>query len=177
MKPLSFIIITYNRPADMLELLQNILQLDEADNLIQEVIIVNNASTTDYSEVKNLANSVKDINVKYIEATENLGVARGRNFALTQSTAPILILLDDDSVLQNIDALINLLEEFKIENTQRRKGIVSFKVLYYDTLEMQINALPHKSYNEYKDKHLFETYYYAGGAHAIKREVLDKVGN
>lgn len=178
MKPLAFIIITYNRPADMFELLENIRDLNEAKDLLQEVIIVNNASTEDYSAVKKLANSISNIEIKYIESKENLGVARGRNFAVTQSLAPILILLDDDAVLQNKDALINLVKEFETaSNTQRTKAIVSFKVLYYDTLEMQKNALPHKKYEKYKDKHYFETYYYAGGAHAIKREVLDIVGN
>ena len=54
MKPLSFIIITYNRPADMFELLQNISSLDRAVDLLEEVIVVNNASTEDYSAVKKI---------------------------------------------------------------------------------------------------------------------------
>jgi hypothetical protein len=41
---------------------------------------------------------------------------------------------------------------------------------------MQQNALPHKRFNEYKDKSFFETYYYAGGAHAVKREVIENLG-
>ena len=76
-------------------------------------------------------------------------------------------MLDDDAVLQNKDCLYNLLGEFDSANTYRKKAIVSFKVLYFDTLKMQKNALPHKHYDEYKDKSFFETYYYAGGAHAI----------
>jgi GT2 family glycosyltransferase len=86
-------------------------------------------------------------------------------------------MLDDDAVLQNKDALVNLLKEYETSNTEKPKAIVSFKVLYYDTLEMQINAFPHKNFKKYKDKHFFETYYYAGGAHAIKREALEKVGS
>lgn len=160
----------------MLELLQNIIQLQQADKLLEEIIIVNNASTVDYSEVKIFVSGISNIKVNYIDSNKNLGVAKGRNYAISLSRAPILILLDDDAVLQNTDALINLVTEFETINTKRPKAIVSFKVLYYDTLEMQKNALPHKRYNEYKDKNFFETYYYAGGAHAIKREVLEKVG-
>jgi glycosyltransferase involved in cell wall biosynthesis len=52
MKPISFIIITYNRANDTLELLQNISSLNSAATLLQDVILVNNASTDDYSEVK-----------------------------------------------------------------------------------------------------------------------------
>jgi GT2 family glycosyltransferase len=181
LKPLSFIIITYNRPDDALALLQNIAGLDDADILLQEIILVNNRSSASYSKVEDYIKSQPSFPFKYIEAPDNLGVAKGRNFALRFATAPILILLDDDSVLQNKDALKQTLQAFEEKpvgypDIQRETAIVSFKVLYYDTLEMQKNGLPHKKYNKYKDKHSFYTYYYAGGAHAIKREVLEQIG-
>jgi GT2 family glycosyltransferase len=160
----------------MLELLQNISSLDKAVDLLEEVIIVNNASTDDYTSVKNFINSTTDLPFKYFDAPENLGVAKGRNYALQKGKAPIIIMLDDDAVLQNQVCLINLLKEFETSNTEKPKAIVSFKILYYDTLEMQKNGLPHKRYNEYKDKSFFETYYYAGGAHAIKRKVIEELG-
>jgi GT2 family glycosyltransferase len=183
LKPLSFIIITYNRPADMLELLQNISGLDRASELLEEIIVVNNASTDDYSKVKEYINSTPALPFQYFNAPENLGVAKGRNFALKKGKAPIIIMLDDDAVLQNKDCLINLVKEFVPEdsfgetnNTEKAKAIVSFKILYYDNLEMQKNGLPHKKYEEYKDKSFFETYFYAGGAHAIKRNVIESLG-
>ncbi len=176
-KKLAFAICTYNRPADTLELLKNISRLDRAEELLEEVILVNNASADDYSAVKNFISSTPAIPFKYFDAPENLGVAKGRNLALEKVNAPIIILLDDDAVLQNKDCLLNLVKEFETENTDRPKAIVSFKVLYYDTLQMQVNALPHKRFDEYKDKSFFETYYYAGGAHAIKKEVIEKLGN
>jgi GT2 family glycosyltransferase len=160
----------------MLELLQNISRLNAADSLLEEIIVVNNASTEDYSPVKNYINSAPALPFRYFDAPENLGVARGRNYALKKGTAPILIMLDDDAVLQNNDCLTNLVMEFYTKNTEREKAIVSFKVLYFENLQMQVNALPHKRFNEYKDKSFFETYYYAGGAHAVKREVIEKLG-
>ena len=182
MKPLSFIIITYNRPDDALELLQNIAGLDDAADLLQEIILVNNKSTVNYDKVRDYVQANNTLPFKYIEAPDNLGVAKGRNFALRFATAPILILLDDDAVLQNKDALKQTLLAFENKpvgqtNIDRPTVIVSFKVLYYDTLEMQKNGLPHKKYEKYKDKHSFYTYFYAGGAHAVKREVLDEVGD
>ncbi|MDP4263888.1 MAG: glycosyltransferase family 2 protein [Bacteroidota bacterium] len=181
MKPLSFIIITYNRPDDALELLQNIAGLDEAAGLLQEIILVNNLSSVSYSKVEDYIRSQSSLPFQYIQAPENLGVARGRNFALRFATAPVLILLDDDAVLQNKDALKQIVQAFAEPPAtpspgERETAIVSFKILYYDTLEMQKNGLPHKKYSQYKDKHSFYTYYYAGGAHAIKREVLEQVG-
>ena len=160
----------------MLELLKNISGLDQAHELLEEVIVVNNASTEDYTEVKNYINSVVVLPFRYFDATENLGVAKGRNFALRKGKAPVIIMLDDDAVLQNKDCLVNLVTEFETTNTARPKAIVSFKILYYDTLEMQQNGLPHKRYDEYKDKSFFETYFYAGGAHAIKRDVIERLG-
>jgi GT2 family glycosyltransferase len=176
-KPLSFIIITYNRPADALELLQNIVQLNDAPQLLEEVILVNNASTDDYSAVKAFAAAETRVNIRYIDAPGNLGVARGRNFAISFATAPLLIMLDDDAVMGNADCLQQLVREFETKNTERPKAIVSFKVIYYENGEMQVNALPHKQFDAYRDKPFFETYYYAGGAHAIRRDVLEAVGN
>jgi GT2 family glycosyltransferase len=181
LKPLSFIIITYNRPDDALELLQNIATLDEADSLLEEIILVNNRSTVSYSKVEDYVKSQSSLPFKYIEAPENLGVAKGRNFALRYATAPVFILLDDDAVLQNKDALKQVLHAFDhrpegYSGIERTTAIVSFKVLYYETLTMQQNGLPHKKYNKYKDKHSFYTYFYAGGAHAVKRQVLEEIG-
>jgi GT2 family glycosyltransferase len=177
LKPLGFIIITYNRPDDTLELLQNIAGMQKAAHLLQEVILVNNASTADYTAVEEYITANRQLPFNYFYSDENLGVARGRNYAISKSSAPILIMLDDDAVLQNSDAFTRLLEEFENKNTARPKAIVSFKVLYYDTLQMQKNALPHKKFKKYKDKAFFETYYYAGGAHAIRREALETVGS
>ncbi len=176
MKPLGFLIITYNRPNDVVELLQNIMQLTDATTLLEEVIIINNCSTEDYTNVENLINIHPNFSFKYYNAPSNLGVAKGRNFGLTKGNTPIVIMIDDDAVLQNKDCLFNLVKIFKQKKTEREIAIVSFKVLYYDTLQMQQTAFPHKKFEQYKDKDFFETYYYAGGAHAIKRNVFEKVG-
>src|SRR5262245_5928019 len=126
MKPLSFIIITYNRPDDMLELAKNISGLDQADALLEEVVIVNNRSTDSYQGLTDFIATVPHIPFHYYEAPENLGVARGRNYALQQGKAPLIILLDDDAVLGNNDCLIRLLEEFEATRTERPPAIVSF---------------------------------------------------
>ncbi len=161
----------------MLELAVNIASLEQSSELLEEVIIVNNQSTEDYWELKEFIYSTPHIPFKYFEAPENLGVARGRNFAISKGSAPIIIMLDDDAVLQHTNSLIKIMEAFEKKRTKYPLAIISFKVLYHDTLQMQANALPHKKYNQKKDLDFFETYFYAGGAHAIKREVLHKAGN
>jgi GT2 family glycosyltransferase len=176
LKPLSFVIITYNRPEDMLALAKNIASLHRAQDLLEEVIVVNNASTADYSAVADFVKTVPHIPFRYIHSPENLGVARGRNFALKQGKAPLIIMLDDDAEMGNADCLVKLLEVFDKKDEGRPKAIVSFKVLYFENRQMQVNAFPHKDFDRLKDRHFLETYYYAGGAHAIRREALEKAG-
>jgi GT2 family glycosyltransferase len=178
LKPLSFVIITYNRPGDALDLLRNITTLNRAAELLEEVIIVNNASTESYAEVKKFITGNPQINFRFLDAPSNLGVAKGRNLAIGHAKAPILILLDDDAELQNTDALENIVRLFENHaKDERPPGIISFKVVYYQNGQMQVNAFPHKKFHEYKHLPFFYTYYFAGGAHAIKKEVLEKIGS
>ncbi len=160
----------------MLELAENISKLEKAGELLEEVIIVNNCSSQDYSMVEEFISSHPQIPFRYFMAPSNLGVAKGRNYALAKGSAPIVILLDDDAVLGNSDCLIRLLEVFEAPYDTRPRAIISFKVIYYDSGQMQVNALPHKDFNSHKHLPFFETYYYAGGAHAIQRSVIEKVG-
>jgi GT2 family glycosyltransferase len=176
LKPISFVIITYNRPADMLALARNICTLERAGELLDEVLIVNNASTEDYGAVKDFIRTVQDIRFHYIDAPSNLGVARGRNYGIGFVKAPYLIMLDDDAEMGNRDCLVNLVKEFNTPDEDRRPAIISFKVLYYDTMEMQVNCFPQKNFNKYKDMHRFRACYYAGGAHAIRREAFIQAG-
>ncbi len=176
MKPLSIIIITYNRPDDMLALAVNISRLDGAEELLEEVVVLNNASTEDYSEVVAFMDSKKRIPFKYIASPVNLGVSRGRNRAIRESTAPLLIMLDDDAELQGGDSLRRLVPIFETTALDRPVAIVSFKVLYFESGEMQRNAFPHKRFEKYRDKGSFPTSYYAGGAHAVRRIAMEKVG-
>lgn len=160
----------------MLALARNIRGLERAQELLEEVVIVNNASTADYGPVEAYLAEHPDFPFRYVRAPENLGVARGRNFAIGLGRAPILIMLDDDAEMQDRDCLLRLLVEFDREDTDRPKAIISFKVLYHEGREMQVNAFPHKDFERYRGVHFMETYYYAGGAHAIRREAIEKAG-
>jgi GT2 family glycosyltransferase len=162
---ISIVLITYNRPADLLELLQNISTLEETERLC-EVVIVNNRSTADYSAVEEFIDQQKKIPFRYIYAEENLGVSRGRNFAIQQSTGSLLLFLDDDALLRTKDALIQLPLIFADPTV----GIAAFKVFYQATGYFQKTAFPHKQFEKYKELPHFETYYFSGCAHAIRRE-------
>ena len=171
---LSIVIITYNRAADMLDLLQNIAQLDDAATLA-DVVIVNNRSTEDYSEVEAFIQQHPHIPFRYEVAAENLGVSRGRNAAVKKSSGDILLFLDDDALFQNKDAIQQARRIFS-ETGSEDIGIASFKVLYHSTMQLQQTAFPHKQFKEKKNLHRFDAAYFVGCAHAIRRELFDKAG-
>ena len=195
MKPISFVIITYNRPDDALELARNISGLEGLDELVEEVVIVNNRSTVSYEVLETFVAAHPEFPFQYVIAPENLGVSRGRNYAISLSRAPILFFLDDDALIRNNDALRYILPIFGVQafsasgevllpgavelsaaEGDRPVGIAAFKIYYASTGEMQVNAFPHKRFAERKDWHHFDTAYFSGAAHAIRRSVFEEVG-
>ena len=177
MKPLSIVIITYNRPEDALQLAENISGLDALDELLEEVIFVNNHSSLSYQSLESFIAARSGGPFRYYATEENLGVSRGRNYAIRQSSAPILVFLDDDALFRDRNALRQIAALFKEEEEAgRNTGIAGFKVYYYDTMQLQQTAFPHKQFEKRKDWLHFETYYFAGCAHAIRREVFEQAG-
>ncbi|HXD79423.1 MAG TPA: glycosyltransferase family 2 protein [Puia sp.] len=173
MKPLSFVIITYNRPDDMLALAGNLIQLKGFSKWVGEVIVVNNRSTVSYQAVEAYMEAHPEIPFRYFVAPDNLGVSRGRNFAIGLSRGPVLVFLDDDALIRNTDALPAIAAIFSEQPTV---GIAAFKVYYLSTGEMQENAFPSKRFAERRDWPHFDAAYFSGCAHAIRRTVFDTVG-
>lgn len=175
-KPFSIIIISYNRPHDLLALLKSITLLKGTNEHLQDVVIINNRSTINYTDVEDfIANQT--LPFKYIVAPENLGVSRGRNYALQFAEGRYFIFLDDDTEIDTTEALLHLKDQFEQPSIDGRPvGVVSFKVLYYDNLQKQKTAFPHKNFSKYHHKSFFYTYYYPGCAHAIDKLVFDKTG-
>ena len=176
MKPISFVIITYNRPADLLALVQNIATLHRAEELLEDIIIVNNDSDVSYAETQAFIKAHPELPFRFLESAENLGVARGRNFAVSKSNGTYLIMLDDDAEMGNLDCLEILLDEFQRPSGDRETAILSFRVEYFESRQLQANAFPHKDLEGHKDLERFDTYYFAGGAHAIRRDVYNRLG-
>ena len=173
MNKIAIIIITYNRPADMLALAMNIEKLSSKKELLEEVIIVNNNSTESYDEVKLFIQENPSTPFKFIESKENLGVSRGRNFAIEQSKAPILVLIDDDAEFQDVDVLECINNSV---NENPNAGILAMKILYFQNSQFQLNAFPHKSFEKRNHLQSFDTYYFAGCGNIIVKEAFDKAG-
>jgi GT2 family glycosyltransferase len=176
MKSISIVIITYNRPDDLLELLHDLTGLQQKE-LLSEVVIVNNASSADYSSVKSFVQKQAGIPFHYVEAPSNLGVAAGRNYATQFAKGEILVYVDDDIKIEDGYWLQRIVDAFSVREFDGRKlGVIAFKVLYSANRQMQQTAFPHKQFEEYKNKHSFRTYYYAGCGHAKLRSAWDETG-
>src|SRR5690349_22215358 len=127
---IAIVIITYNRPEDALELARNISALQDVTTLCSEIIFVNNKSDLPYTELETFIQQHPHIPFRYFKTEENLGVSRGRNFAIQQSSAPYLVFLDDDALFRNLDALHYIPQIFTqpIVETSQPIGIISFNV-------------------------------------------------
>ncbi len=174
---ISILIITYNRPADLLDLLKSINTQTNKEPVLEEVLILNNASTVSYNEVADYIKSNPELKANLILSDANSGVAGGRNKLMSIAKAPLMLILDDDTVFTkptDLDKLSCLFDEpfFKDANT----GVITTRVIYYDNNEVQVTAFPHKKYEQYKDNPRFLTSYFIGCAHLMKREVLSKTG-
>ena len=138
---------------------------------------MNNASTVSYQEVEAFIQRYPQLKISYTQSPENLGVSRGRNKLMSIAKGELLLVLDDDIVFQNSNDLEKIAGTFNNPLFEKEKtGIVTFRVIYYDTKELQRTAFPHKQFEKYKDKPFFLTYYFAGCAHILKKEVIQKTG-
>lgn len=176
MGAISIIIITYNRPGDTLSLLRDLRALRHP-HLLQEIILLNNASTADYSPVSEYISNQAGWPCRLLEAPGNLGVSKGRNFAAAQATGDILFFIDDDTAVEDGDLLQRLATAFnRGEHDRRHLGVVAAKVRYTANRAMQVNAFPHKKFAERQALAWFPTYYYVGCAHAFTRRCWEKAG-
>lgn len=173
----SILIITYNRSADLSELLTEIVQLEKKDELLLEVILINNHSSEDYSAVENMISRHKEISIRYIVADKNLGVAGGRNKAMQLAQGSLLLLVDDDVLLPDKGLLVKIDSFFKSQFAQKNNvGILTPLIRYHSTGAVQENAFPHKKFKKYSAQQQFLTSYFIGAAHVIKKEVLKDTG-
>ena len=76
MKPLSIVIITYNRAEDALQLAENISALEGLNELVKEVIFVNNHSSQSYQALESFISSRPGGVFHYYDTGENLEIGR-----------------------------------------------------------------------------------------------------
>ncbi len=174
---LSILIISYNRADDALILLENLKAQNRFNENVGEILLLNNASSDSYQILKNFKEKNPGFPLVYFENDENSGVAKGRNFLIKKAKFPLLLVLDDDVVFADKNALSDIATLFqKPQHIENNTAVITLNIFYFDTNERQKEALPHKNYEEYKNKNWFLTYYFTGAAHVMRKELFEKTG-
>lgn len=173
---ISILIISYNRPNDLLELLQGLSTQKNLDALT-ETLVLDNASTVSYQPVLNFISAMPQIKAKCMRQEENLGVARGRNILMKQARGNILLVLDDDVLFSTDDDFEKLAQLpdkpfFSNANT----AVITPRVVYAENEQVQVTAFPHKNFKSYAGQSQFLTSYFTGCAHLLRKEILEKTG-
>ena len=165
---ISVIVITYNRKNELKECIESILN----QTIIPDEIIIVDNSSNDGTDKLFLSGEINHPTIKYYKLDKNLGVAGGRNYGISKSNGDILLFLDDDAVIEPENAFEKVIAKFKEDPSL---GVLAFKIINYYTKKIMSEEFPHKDKSLDPDKE-FETTYFIGAGHAIKKEVFDKCG-
>jgi len=90
----SFIIPVYNRPEEIIELLNSFANLD--GNYDFEIVIIEDGSQNCSNEV--ISNYINDLNISYY-SKNNTGPGDSRNFGMKRAKGNYFIILDSDCIL------------------------------------------------------------------------------
>lgn len=169
MRPLvSYLLITRDRFADLEEALASI---QEQSYPHIEVVVVDNDSKQDAYRAF-ARRHANESNLRIYRADRNLGVCGGRNYGLERVRGDIIITLDDDAVLTDSAVTERVLARFQKD---RGVGVLAFRILRYADGTLEEGAFPCKDKKRPSDEE-FETTWFIGAGHAIRREVYYEVG-
>lgn len=104
---LTIIIPIYNAS----DYLSGALSSIRRQNLNIEIILIDDASTEDYT---NILNEYRDLNIKYIKLKKNKGPGNARNIGLKYANTEYILFLDSDDELIDIEPLINNINNHKL---------------------------------------------------------------
>jgi len=163
MKKISVIVVTHNRPKDVMDTL---VSLQNQSVKPFEIIVIDDASDIPFNTKDN------NENVQIIRFNKEVGASRARNYGIKISTGEYLAFIDDDAV-----ADANWLEEIQ-------KGITVGADVLGGPLEPLYEANPPEWWNEKAFGHYVSVGnspknfvdHIWGANMIIKREVLRKIG-
>jgi GT2 family glycosyltransferase len=163
----SFVMATFNRKEVLKQALWLVLQQDYEP---KEIIVIDNNSEDGTAEMMQLEFSGQ--NIQYIRLSENKGAAGGKNEGISRANGKFIIVTDDDALFESNDATARIVKRFDDEPDV---GLLSLKSIDFQTREVQGKEFPHVDKSLDPDQE-FETSYFVGTGHAVRRDVVDKVG-
>lgn len=116
----SVIVPTYNRPQQIVETIDSIIE-QTYKNI--EIIVVNDAGP----DIESVISQFKDrCNIEYLRHTENRGLAATRNTGIQAANGKYIAYLDDDDIYypEHIEKLVNFLEttDYKVVYTDANRA-------------------------------------------------------
>ncbi|MDE6010387.1 MAG: glycosyltransferase family 2 protein [Muribaculaceae bacterium] len=184
---LSIVVLTCNQAAFTMRLLRSMTEWLRDNPYRVEVILVDNGSVDDtVVKTNELIGREAIINLRVIEAGENLGVARGRNLGLHAARGEVLMLLDNDTVadVATFEALLEYVERNKAcgiaaPALYSPDGVLQASAKPFPGLILKIAHVlrPGKELACERDELLKRhPFYVIGACQIFRRDVLERVG-
>jgi GT2 family glycosyltransferase len=174
---LSVLVVTFNRPDDLLELLQSVADQEGAAEVLEELLILDNGTSVDYSRCWEFVSQHPELPIRVLRSDANIGAAAGKNLLLREARCDVVLFLDDDAVFstsRDLAAVASVLEKDFFR--EAKAGVVQLRVVYHDTKEPQRSAYPHKRRDPTTADTAFLTGFFAGCATLMRKEALDLAG-
>ncbi|MGE5552023.1 MAG: glycosyltransferase family 2 protein [Bacteroidota bacterium] len=165
----SYVIITRNRSDDLLE---TVTCLCAQQYPHKEIVVFDNGSEAEQAAKQCAALKLIDPGIVYARSARNLGVSGGRNAALVLAHGEILITIDDDAVFLDPEATTKIVRRMTGEE---RLGVLALRIVDYETGVLERYAFPTRQ-KDRDSQTEFETTWFIGAGHAVRRKVYDDVG-
>lgn len=160
---LSIAIITHNRKYELLRALDSCI--DKITNIESEIIIIDNNSIDNTKEEVEAYFNNSDIKFEYIYSNRNLGVAGGRNKALSVAKGEYVFFLDDDAEVKGSNFFEIACERMDANVEIVAAGVKIFEPESNRYLGNKIFSIAND--NTYSGKRVIS---YNGGAHFLRKE-------
>lgn len=167
---ISVLLGTRNRPEVVRRCIESVMQQEYPD---VEVVVLDDASSPPMDSTPYTGSRYP---IRFIRSETHLGLAVVRNRLIAEATGDILFIIDDDAYFIGTDALKKVEQAF-IENSEL--GILAVKIIDYRGNTIR-PLTPHSRTQLRQDQTLIDRphhiSYFNGGAHALRRTMLEKSG-
>lgn len=168
----SVFIATRDRPDALRRCLRSVAAQSYPD---VEVLVLDNAGSPALS-ARTLQDLLPERPVRLLRRERPLGVGAARNLLMQAASGDILLALDDDAYFRAPDTLDRVVDVFR---THTGVGICALRIEDHRNGRIRL-LIPHSRRDRRRHPHLadvgHQVSYYLGGAHAIRRSVIDACG-
>jgi GT2 family glycosyltransferase len=165
----SFIIATYNRPNDLHESIQSILNQDYRPI---EIVVVS-SSTDDSLKLFSEGGPLDRDCIQYHHFSERMGVPKARNIGYQHAKGEVLVTIDDDATLPDSSATDEIVS---ILNERDKVGVLAFQSRNYWTGELIRMEIPNPIEFGTPPSKEYATTHFIGVGNAIRRSSLKSAG-